>query len=336
MQDPSTLYDVVSDLVHTPQIRGLNLIMGLTGAAEAGQAADQIRTELLDRLEHELVIEFDADALYDYRGRRPIIAFEGDHFADYEQPRLQVHVLKDETGQPFLMLSGFEPDYQWERFAAAVVGLVQQLDVRLVSWVHSLPLPVPHTRPLAVTAHGNRPDLIDGISAWKPTARMSATVGQLLELRLTEAGKDVVGFAVHVPHYLAEARFPQAAVTGLEHLSAAASLMLPSDRLREAGRELEKSIDEQVAASAEVRELVSGLQAQYDEYHRDRQPRRSLLAGPDGELPDADELGAAVEAYLATMDGDPADQLTLDTPPAEPGDHDDDAADDADGAGPQQ
>ncbi|OMH27817.1 PAC2 family protein [Tersicoccus phoenicis] len=320
MQDPSTLYEAVSDLVHTPQIRGLNLIIGLTGAAEAGQAADQIRAELLDRLEHELVIEFDADALYDYRGRRPIIGFEGDHFTDYERPRLQMHALKDETGQPFLMLSGFEPDYQWERFAGAVVELVQQLDVQLVSWVHSLPLPVPHTRPLAVTAHGNRPDLIDRISAWKPTARMPASAGQLLEVRLTEAGKDVVGFAVHVPHYLAEARFPQAAVTGLEHLSAAAALMLPSDRLREAGRELEKSIDEQVAASAEVQQLVSGLQAQYDEYHRGREPRRSLLEGPDGELPDADELGAAVEAYLATMDAGDADQLTLDTPPADPDD----------------
>jgi hypothetical protein len=74
--------------------------------------------------------------------------------------------------------------------------------------------------------------------------------------------------------------------------------MLPSDRLREAAREVERQVAEQVAASAEIRELVAGLEERFDDHTADV-PRRSLLAGPADELPTAEDLGAAVEAYLA-------------------------------------
>ena len=47
--------------------------------------------------------------------------------------------------------------------------------------------------------------------------------------------------------------------------------------------------------------MVANLEKQYDE-HTDGTARRSLLAGDNDELPGADELGAAVEAYLASRD----------------------------------
>ena len=49
--------------------------------------------------------------------------------------------------------------------------------------------------------HGNRPDLIEGISVWKPTVEVPAAVGHILE-PLTEAGRNVAGYVMHVPHYL--------------------------------------------------------------------------------------------------------------------------------------
>jgi hypothetical protein len=77
--------------------------------------------------------------------------------------------------------------------------------------------------------------------------------------------------------------------------------MLPTDRLREANREVERQIAEQVAGSDDVRELVEGLEERFDERSADA-PRRSLLAAMSGELPDAEKLGAAVEAYLASQE----------------------------------
>ena len=296
--DPGSLYLRDDALFHSPELRGLNLVMGFTGFADAGHVVRQITAELLDTPDAVRVAEFDADQLIDYRTRRPQISFVEDHLQDYQAPKLALYRLVDGLGSPFLLLAGFEPDLQWERFARAVVGIIEELDVNLVTWIHSIPMPVPHTRPVGVTVHGNRPDLIEGISVWKPTVEVPAAVGHLLELRLTEAGRNVAGYVMHVPHYLAEAEYPTAAVAGLEYLGAATSLMLPTDRLREAGREVGRQIAEQIDASEDVQQVVSRLETSYDE-NAEGTVRRSLLADENDQLPNADALGAAVEAYLA-------------------------------------
>ena len=296
--DPQSLYIRDDALFSSTELRGLNLVMGFTGFADAGHVVRQITTELLDTLDARMIAEFDADQLIDYRSRRPQISFVEDHLQDYQAPSLALYRLVDGLGSPFLLLAGFEPDLQWERFARAVVGLVEELDVNLVTWIHSIPMPVPHTRPVGVTVHGNRPELIEGISVWKPTVEVPAAVGHILELRLTEAGRNIAGYVIHVPHYLAEAEYPTAAVAGLEYLGAATSLMLPTDRLREAGREVGRQIAEQIEASEEVQQVVSRLETRYDE-KAEGTVRRSLLADENDQLPNADALGAAVEAYLA-------------------------------------
>lgn len=299
--DPHALYASNSELFHDPANRGLDMVMGFTGFADAGHVVKQITTELLETLESELVAVFDADQLIDYRSRRPHVSFVEDHLQDYQAPSLALYRLVDGLGKPFLLLAGFEPDLQWERFARAVLHIVEHLEVNLVTWIHSIPMPVPHTRPVGVTVHGNRPELIEGISVWKPTVEVPAAVGHILELRLTEAGRKVAGYVIHVPHYLAEAEYPPAAVAGFEYLGAAMSLMLPTDRLREAGREVGRQIAEQIEASEEVQNVVSRLESRYDE-KAEGTVRRSLLADENDELPNADDLGAAVEAYLASKE----------------------------------
>ncbi|MCZ2402395.1 PAC2 family protein [Paenarthrobacter sp. Z7-10] len=299
--DPSALYASNDELLQHEDLRGLNLLMGFTGSSDAGQVVQQITAELLENLDSEPVAFFDIDQLLDYRSRRPRITFAEDHLSDYQQPSLALHRMIDSLGNPFLFLTGNEPDLQWERFSAAVLGLVRKFDVNLVAWVHSIPMPVPHTRPLGVTVHGNRPDLIEGISSWRATVQIPSAIGHVLEFRLQQAGRNVAGYAIHVPHYLAEAEYPPAAVAGLEYLGAAASLMLPSERLREAGRDVERQIGEQVQSSADVQNVVRSLEHQYDDRTKDT-PTRSLLADENDQLPDADALGAAVEAYLASQD----------------------------------
>lgn len=312
MLDPRILYNINTDIFDAPELRGLPLLVSLTGFMDAGHVVSQISEELLELLEHDMVAEFDADQLMDYRGRRPRITFVEDHLTDYQPHRLELHRLFDGLGEPFLLLTGAEPDFQWERFVRAVVGLVEELEVPLMSWIHAIPMPVPHTRPIGVTLHGNRADLIEGMNVWRPTAELSASIGHVLELRLIEAGHDVVGHVIHVPHYLSEAEYPPSAVAGLEYLGATARLVLPMDRLRETGRDVQRQIERQVGNSAEVQSVVSSLEQRYDE-HAGGAARPSLLVKDNSELAGAEELGAAVEAYLASPRGEEESSLLWDT-----------------------
>ncbi|MFC7402189.1 PAC2 family protein [Citricoccus sp. GCM10030269] len=329
MQDPTTLFSLEPagrDLLAVgfdgaTALRGLGMLAVFGGHTDAGHLSEQVRDTLLDSLDHRLLASFDADQLIDYRSRRPQISFDGDHFLDYQAPQLQLHLVSDALGRPFLLLSGPEPDYQWERFVASVQFLVEKLDVKLVALVDAVPMPVPHTRPLGVTAHGNREDLSAGLSTWSPQARMVSGISQLLELRLDEQRRGVSGYTLHVPHYLADAAYPQAAVAALEYVGAALGLMLPTDELRERGREVDQELDRQTGSSREVTAMVEGLERNFDQ--NSPGAGRSLLVGPDEEVPDAEELGAAVEEYLQSQpkhSAHPADD-GVDDPSAEHAEH---------------
>ena len=294
MLDPEQLFTVRDD-VEVPT--GLVLVHALGGFIDAGGGGRLAREHLLATLPAQLVAQFDVDQVLDYRDRRPIMLFVSDHWESYSDPQLAIHLVQDGDGAPFLLLSGPEPDYQWERFTTAVRLLVERFGVRLTVGFNAIPMGVPHTRPLGVTAHGTRPDLVSGYPPWVNTVQVPASAGNLLEFRLGEAGHDAIGFAAHVPHYLAQVDYPAAAVTLLDHVGRVAALSLPPGSLPEAAADVRQQVDAQVAESEEVAAVVRALESQYDAFVG--AAGAGLLAAPDARLPTADELGAELERFLA-------------------------------------
>ena len=307
MRDPGDIYELTSDAENVPE--GLHLVAGLTGFADAGGAVAQFTEYLLETLDHTIVATFDADALLDYRARRPIIYFDQDHLTDYQPPALRVYLARDEIGQPFLLLAGYEPDFRWEQFTAAVLQLERRFKVASTTWVHAIPMPVPHTRPIGVTVSGNRSDLVESMSVWRPHTQVPANALHLVEYRLQESGASVVGFVLLIPHYLADTEFPLAALAALDSTSASTGLIFPTDRVREQNLEFVTRIDEQVQDNPELGKLVGTLEERYDAY-MEGSTLRSPLTDEAGELPSADEIAAELENFLATRrsrdDGAPA------------------------------
>jgi hypothetical protein len=298
--DPRELYRVEPD---APALREPVLVIVLDGFVDAGSAARLAVDSLLATGPGRLVARFDVDQLVDYRSRRPPLRFETDRWTSYSAPELDVVALTDTGGAGFLLLSGPEPDTQWERFAAAVGQLVADLGVRLVVNLTGIPMAVPHTRPIGVTVHGTRPELTEGHEALFATAEVPGSAVALTEYRLGQAGHAAMGFAVHVPHYLARADYPQAARVLVDHLAVATGLYLSTEALTTAAEQAEREIAEQVAGSDEVAQVVSALERQYDTVVSGTAERSG--AGLGGELPSADELAAEVERFLADRDPDP-------------------------------
>jgi len=204
------------------------------------------------------------------------------------------------------MLDGPEPDVQWERFVAAVEQICRRLEVRVSVGFNSIPMAVPHTRPIGVTAHASRRELISDYQPWLQRVQVPGSAVHLLEYRLGSAGRDSMGFSVHVPHYLAQTDYPAAAQTMLEAVSRATGLTLVGDSLRAAAAEMRADVDGQVERSEEVASVVRALEEQYDAYVAGR--RENLLASDTGPLPTADELGAELERFLAEQTDRPDQQ----------------------------
>lgn len=281
----------------SPDGRGPVLIHALEGFSDAGHAIRLSAQHLKDTLDTELVASFAIDELLDYRSRRPLMTFKTDHFTAYEEPELNLYALHDRAGTPFLLLTGMEPDLKWERFITAVRLLSERLGVRRVIGLGSIPMAVPHTRPMTLTAHSNDKELIADHQPWVGEVQVPGSASNLLEFRMAQHGHEVVGFTVHVPHYLAQTDFPAAAETLLSELARSASLQIPTDALTRAAAEVFDKINEQVAASSEVAQVVEALERQYDAFVA-AQENRSLLAR-DEELPSGEEIGAEFERFLA-------------------------------------
>lgn len=305
MLEPAELYEITTE---DPGVDAPVLIVALDGFVDAGNAGRLAVAALREGRTARTVARFDIDQLIDYRSRRPPLRFDTDRWASYSAPELDVVVLTDSGDSPYLLLSGPEPDSQWERFCAAVAQLMERFGVRLMINITAIPMAVPHTRPIGVTAHGTRPELIEGHEPWFAAADVPGSAVGLMEYRLGQAGHDAMGFAVHVPHYLARAEYPQAARVLLDHVGLAAELFLPTDVLSKAAERAEEEISEQVAASDEVRQVVEALERQYDTVAASRAEHggTGLGNGLGGELPSADELAAEVERFLAARDDEGA------------------------------
>ncbi|MCO6008952.1 PAC2 family protein [Actinoallomurus purpureus] len=294
MADPTALYTLADDI---PELDRPVLVYHLDGFMDAGRAG-QLAARHLRTLNARLVATFDVDSLIDYRSRRPPMIFDTDRWVGYEAPELAVYACEDAVGVSFLVLSGPEPDRAWEWFADAVISLGERLDVQLAIGMHGIPMAVPHTRETGLTPHGNRADLLGEHPAWINRAEVPGSAAALIEYRMAEAGRDAIGFAAHVPHYLAQAAYPTAAIALLHGISSATGLMLPTTDLDEAAVEAREQIDGEVAASEDVTEAVRNLEVQYDAVME--AGRNSLpLAGSPARMPDGEEIAAEFERFLA-------------------------------------
>jgi hypothetical protein len=94
-RDPSELYDLASDV---PVLEDVVLVQALDGFVDAGGAKRLAREHLMTTHGSRVLATFDVDALLDYRARRPLMTFAEDHWADYDDPQLALHLAHDAGG----------------------------------------------------------------------------------------------------------------------------------------------------------------------------------------------------------------------------------------------
>lgn len=312
MQDPRELYQLETD-THASALGAHTMVVSLGGLIDAGNTQQLLTAHLLGTLEHTVVASFDIDQLLDYRGRRPVMTFDRDRFTEYADPSLLLYRMTDAEGTPFYLLAGPEPDYQWERMIEAIRQLIRRLGVQLVVSAQGIPMGVPHTRPVGMTRFASKPSLIPDNEALFGSVQVPSSLDSLMHLRLGESGVDTVGFAIHVPHYLAQMDFGDAAVEALNAITGLTGLDIPVQELAALAGLHRAEIGRQVDENEEVGDVVHGLEEQYDAFTEGLK-RQNLLATEMAELPSADEIGAELEKFLREEEPDDADDRGKDGP----------------------
>ena len=190
------------------------LIHQLDGFVDAGQAGRLFSAHLLEQLDHQVL----ADVRPRPAARLPQPA-TGDGLRHQPVEVLCRPALCGSTGwwtsraRSSCCSAGPEPDVQWERMAAAV----RRADRAVRRAADGQCARHPDGRAAHPAGHLDRPRHRHrpgpGYRSWIDRVEVPASFAGLLEFRLGQADRKAMGFAAHVPHYLAQASFPEATLT---------------------------------------------------------------------------------------------------------------------------
>ncbi len=243
------------------------LLAAFDGWVDAGAAATTALSLIAEG--STTLATFDADALFDYRARRPTLDIHDGRPSTLEWPELTLrHVRR--AGRDLLTLSGPEPDFRWHALSAELMELLERLDVRQWISLGAIPAAVPHARAVPILGTESAPGLLRGDVTAGPTGllRVPAAILSVLEMAAATAGIPAVGYFAQIPHYVSGGYAP-ASVALLRTVEQHLGLDLPhGDLLEEVGR-LRTRLDAAVAADETTRAYVERLEAMVDE---ERQP----------------------------------------------------------------
>jgi hypothetical protein len=259
---------------------GAVVVVAFDTWVDAGLAA----TTAAERLAAEgpIVATFDADALFDYRARRPSLEIVDGRPSRLTWPSLTIR-LTQLGGRDLLVFTGPEPDYRWGELTAAVVDLLRRLRVREWISLGAIPAAVPHTRPVPILGTESRPGLLRGGAEVGPQGilRVPAAAISVLEHAVATAGIPALGYFAQVPHYVS-GPYPAAAVALLRAVGRHLDAEPPIGDLDDEARALRTRLDTAAAVDDATRTYIERLEAMVDE----------------ARLPSGEDLISEIERFL--------------------------------------
>lgn len=240
------------------------IVLAMDGWVDAGSGTAQARAALLEQIDTHRIGSFDADALIDYRARRPTMILADGVIQSLSWPTIEVRYGVDRGGNDVVIIIGPEPDTMWQGFCAEVVALAQGHNARMVVGLGSFPAPVPHTRPTKLSSTAATQELANQVGFTAGTMEVPCGIHAAIEAGCQAVGMPAIGVWARVPHYLAASSYPAAAAALVDGLADVASLSLQSADLHAEASAARMRIDSLVADSDEHRQLVNQLEAQYD------------------------------------------------------------------------
>src|ERR687890_1634407 len=128
------------------------------------------------------------------------------------------------TDHDLLMLQGVEPSLRWRTFTGTLVEMARQLGASTVVTLGALLADVPHTRDIPMTGICSDADMVERLGFQQSTYEGPTGMVGVLHHAFTEVGVPSVSLWASVPHYVAAAPNPKAALALIRSFEGVAGL----------------------------------------------------------------------------------------------------------------
>lgn len=266
------------------------LVVSFDGWTDAGSAGTTAAAHLVGELPTTQVGDVEADKVFDFRDRRPMVPIDEGVFGALTWPEITLHRVDPPDGGALLVMTGAEPDFAWQALGRDLVELAHAIGLEDYVGLGSVPGPVPHTRPVRVTTTSNDESLLARFGRAHEKMIVPGSAQVTLEITLGAVGLRTLGMWARVPHYVA-GDYPAAAAMLLRRLGEHLEFDLDVAELEQEAVDHADRLADAASESSEVTSHISALEGAYDADAAEN-------SGLEGPLPTGDQIAEELERFL--------------------------------------
>jgi predicted ATP-grasp superfamily ATP-dependent carboligase len=286
-------------------LRAPAMVCAFEGWNDAGDAASSAVSFLASALNARRFARIDSEEFYDFQANRPCIrlsedaslqdgedggrAGPEDGAREIEWPSVEIfEASAPRAARDLVLVQGVEPSMRWRAFSAHMVDLAEALGVQVVVSLGALLGDVPHTRPVAMTGHASDQALLERVGIKASSYEGPTGIVGVLHTACAQAGLPSASLWAAVPHYVAAAANPKAALALLRRVEVLIGVSVDVSELESSAADYERQVGLAVRSDPDIQAFVERLEQAAD----------SEEESTPEDLPSGDILASEFQRFL--------------------------------------
>jgi predicted ATP-grasp superfamily ATP-dependent carboligase len=265
------------------------MVCAFQGWNDAGDAASSAVSFLASALDAKRFARIDSEEFYDFQANRPCIRFAADETREIAWPTVEIfEASAPRAPRDLVLVQGVEPSLRWRGFTAHIVDLAEALGVQLVVSLGALLGDVPHTRPVTLSGHASDAALLERLGIQASAYEGPTGIVGVLHTACAQAGLPSASLWASVPHYVAAAANPKAALALLRRVEVLIGVSVDVSELESSAADYERQVGMAVRSDPDIQAFVERLEQAADSEDR----------GTPDDLPSGDILASEFQRFL--------------------------------------
>jgi predicted ATP-grasp superfamily ATP-dependent carboligase len=270
-------------------LRAPALVCAFKGWNDAGDAASAALSFVGAALGATRFAEIDPEEFTDFQATRPRIRLTEGVTREITWPSVEIYEARvPRAPRDLVLLSGPEPSMRWRTFSKLIIDLAEALGTQLVVTLGALLADVPHSKPVNITGLASDDALVGRLGLSSANYEGPTGITGVLHTACAEAGIPSASLWASVPHYVAAAPNPKAALALVRRLEGLVGVSVDAMELEEAAADYERQVNLAVQSDPDVQAFVERLEKASEEDEE---------MDPD-ELPSGDVIASEFQRFL--------------------------------------
>jgi predicted ATP-grasp superfamily ATP-dependent carboligase len=270
-------------------LRAPAMVCAFQGWNDAGDAASSAVSFLAAALDARRFARIDSEEFYDFQANRPCIRFGEDDKREIAWPTVEIfEASAPRAPRDLVLVQGVEPSMRWRAFSTHLVDLAEALGVQLVVSLGALLGDIPHTRPVSMSGHASDAALLERLGIQASSYEGPTGIVGVLHTACAQAGLPSASLWAAVPHYVAAATNPKAALALLRRVEVLIGVSVDVSELESASTDYERQVGLAVQSDPDIQAFVERLEQASDSEEQ---------SVPE-DLPSGDILASEFQRFL--------------------------------------